>query len=385
MFRLSSSLLLLIMFGVTALSQEQNHSNGVENTETSGVMLDPALGPQPVVNDELRHTEATEEWERGRQLFRNGDYENSIERLKKAVRLDPTLTSAQADLGVLYLQLRNYEAAIETLNQATINGQASAATWQYLGYAYDQVNDRKQAIDCYQKAVAADPMLGVVFNNLGFDYIDMKEFPNAENAFLNALRINKTMPQSTGGLCVTYWMQGRANETIEYCNRAQDLAGPTAFMSYLLGWGYYTAGRYQEALDSLTQSIKQNPTAPQVFVALGHVHNKLGQPEKAMNNYRRALDLNPNNAMAYAGIGVTLYHQGKYRDAKQALYQALHLDPELVEAHYNLAIACLTLQLRDCALEQYGILKMMEPSLSNTLYNAIYGDKLLSLKSVATR
>ena len=66
-------------------------------------------------------------------------------------------------------------------------------------------------------------------------------------------------------------------------------------------------------------------------------------------------------------------------EAKGFFEKALALAPDSTTARYNLAMSCLALNQRDCAREQYAILKTVEPELSSQLLEVIYGDEILRL------
>jgi predicted Zn-dependent protease len=67
------------------------------------------------------------------------------------------------------------------------------------------------------------------------------------------------------------------------------------------------------------------------------------------------------------------------KEAKRVFEKALSLKPESPVARYNLAMTCLALNQRDCAREQYSILKTIEPGLSVQLFDQIYQGKVIRL------
>jgi Tfp pilus assembly protein PilF len=69
----------------------------------------------------------------------------------------------------------------------------------------------------------------------------------------------------------------------------------------------------------------------------------------------------------------------KPKQAKTFFEKALTLDPKSASARYNLAMTCLALNQRDCAQEQYAILKHVKPDLSDQLFDYMYSSKVLRL------
>jgi len=61
-----------------------------------------------------------------------------------------------------------------------------------------------------------------------------------------------------------------------------------------------------------------------------------------------------------------------YKEAIEAYKQAIRITPDLANAHYNLGVAYLILNDRGSALEEYKILKELNPEMANKLFNLIY-------------
>ena len=55
------------------------------------------------------------------------------------------------------------------------------------------------------------------------------------------------------------------------------------------------------------------------------------------------------------------------------------MQPASGAARYNLAMTCLAMKQKDCAREQYAILKTSEPGLSSRLLDQIYSSKVIQL------
>ena len=72
-----------------------------------------------------------------------------------------------------------------------------------------------------------------------------------------------------------------------------------------------------------------------------------------------------NLGAAYVGLR-------RYQEALEAEKQAIRLKPDDVKAHYNLGVAYWSLGDRGAALEEYRILKDLDPSLAGGLFGLLY-------------
>jgi len=61
-----------------------------------------------------------------------------------------------------------------------------------------------------------------------------------------------------------------------------------------------------------------------------------------------------------------------HREAVESYKQAIRIKPDLAEAHYKLGIAYLIKGDRGSALEEYKILKVLDPESAKKLFNLIY-------------
>ncbi len=61
-----------------------------------------------------------------------------------------------------------------------------------------------------------------------------------------------------------------------------------------------------------------------------------------------------------------------YKEAIDSCIQAIRIDTDFAEAHCYLGFAYVFSNDRGSALEQYKILKSLDPELANTLFTLIY-------------
>ena len=61
-----------------------------------------------------------------------------------------------------------------------------------------------------------------------------------------------------------------------------------------------------------------------------------------------------------------------YKEAVESYKRAIRIKPDYAEAHFNLGFTYFFLNDRGSALEEYKILKGLEPEKANKLFNLIY-------------
>ena len=81
--------------------------------------------------------------------------------------------------------------------------------------------------------------------------------------------------------------------------------------------------------------------------------------------------------MAHNNLGLVYIISGKWVASKEAIEsfkQAIRINPDFADAHFNLGLAYVLSNDRASALEQYEILKSLDPypEMANVLFNEIY-------------
>jgi tetratricopeptide (TPR) repeat protein len=90
-----------------------------------------------------------------------------------------------------------------------------------------------------------------------------------------------------------------------------------------------------------------------------------------IESFKQAIKIDPDLAEAHNNLAVAYGKSGKYKEAIDAFKQAIRINPDYSEAHFNLGIAYLILKDNGSALEQYEILKNLDPYLANLLFEEI--------------
>jgi hypothetical protein len=83
------------------------------------------------------------------------------------------------------------------------------------------------------------------------------------------------------------------------------------------------------------------------------------------------LEKNPNSFMANLNLGVGLIEYGRFEDAIAYYKRALEIEPGSKMAYYNMGIAYASLNNQTKAMEQYNVIKGIDPNQAGRLLHAI--------------
>ncbi|XVF10773.1 hypothetical protein REPUB_Repub07fG0211900 [Reevesia pubescens] len=85
-------------------------------------------------------------------------------------------------------------------------------------------------------------------------------------------------------------------------------------------------GKFEEAIESLTEAILLNPTSAIMYATRASVYIKMKKPNAAIRDTNAALEINPDSAKGYKSRGIARAMLGQWEDAAKDLHLASKLD-----------------------------------------------------------
>jgi tetratricopeptide (TPR) repeat protein len=247
-------------------------------------VLSPAPDTQPGGSEEAR------------QLYTAGRYYatrrtadglwQAIERLERAVELDPEFALAHSELADCYSLLNWYVEpppadAWKLAKQSAINAVAAdpelAEARASLGFVrlhYDR--DWENAERELRKAIQLKPSAQVAHRWFAFSLSAMGRHHEAFAEMERAREISPQSPVLATGVANVLFLAGRFDDAIEQCRKALELDSGAVAAHTVLRWAYEKKGMHREALAAFEQErvfAGETPTThakrAQVLAAVG--------------------------------------------------------------------------------------------------------------------
>ena len=128
----------------------------------------------------------------GLALFNKGDLKTALLHFKKALHLNPQLTAARNNIGLVYIKQENYDAAINELREAIALRSNSAETHYNLAVAYNKTGRFEEALSQYTKTLTLQPDFFLADYGLAQIYYDIKK--DNKNALIHFKRYLSAHP-----------------------------------------------------------------------------------------------------------------------------------------------------------------------------------------------
>lgn len=144
--------------------------------------------------------------------------------------------------------------------------------------------------------------------------------------------------------------EGRADELLEYGNRATDMYPDNPDILCLMAAAHADKGNHYMAGLLFRQVLELSPDAYEVWNSLGREWSKIAEnvPEyedKCREAFEKEIDLHPDNANPHTGLSFYHLQRGEFEQAGECAKRALKLDPEGSAGVFNLGIAMLALHM----------------------------------------
>jgi tetratricopeptide (TPR) repeat protein len=331
------------------------------------------LASQAAATDAMQHVQAGLEARKQRQV----DVE--ITEFREAARLDPALADAFLNLGAAYMEKHDYGAAITPLKRALELSPDLLTAHQFLGYALLAQGYAAEAIPHLERAGAQEALgiaqiqtgqlteavanftaalpkhpddpdllfyLGhssgllsktaidtLIANHpdsarahqaLAENYLVLRQMPQAEKEYLEALRLRPDLPGLHLELGQVYansaqWPKAEAEFRAE-----AKLQPGNAEAAYRLGAALLQQGNARDALVQLKRSNELKPEMPETLYSLGKAAATAGEGTVAEQAWLKVIELEKNTslaAQAYFGLAGLHRKQGKLAQSQQEMQE----------------------------------------------------------------
>lgn len=254
----------------------REYGAGRELAEKTG--LDPALverlkslgyaafsgGGNPTISshnlpDPKDRIEAYEQFSDAMAASQHGRFEESNERLKSVIKVDPKLVAAHYMAGLNYYRLRNFDAAVAELQQAVALSPDYALAVFNLGMAQAHAGSFDDAIKTLRRALELDGTNFEAAFNLGVAYLQKQDLEHAGEAFRQSVTIYPELARGHRALGETLLYQNKLDESLMELRRAVEIAPDDPQMHESLAKALEAKGMTAEAAQERERAASAVP------------------------------------------------------------------------------------------------------------------------------
>ena len=265
-------------------------------------------------------------YKKGRDLAKNGSYEEAVIAYNRAIELEPNnatfYTAIVPNLNMLTLTTNNQSKrneSLEAIDKALEIDPKNPIAWEQKGSMLSQMQRYNESLEAYDNAI---------------ENIDSySQDGHSQTEFLSYTWTSKS---------ISLWQLMRYNESLEAVDKAVQIDPAGNYDAWVFkGELLASLGRYNESLQAFegaaaTETASSQPKiSPLPWAAEGYVLMQMGRYEEADRIYQKIIDLNFTGegadrslAEAWRGRGDALAKLGKYNESLQAFDTAIELNAE---------------------------------------------------------
>ena len=202
------------------------------------------------------------------------------------------------------------------------------------------------------KAVELDSTSAEAYTALGFATVCHDfDWAVAEGQHRRALEINPNYATAHNWYAFHLTMEGRFEEGIEQMLRTRELDPLSPAVLQALGWCYYQARRFDEAVATFRAMLDAAPEFPYGLITYSWILRHIGTMDEAVKAGEKALDHSGGGQLYVAALGASYAAAGKQQEARAALERLNHMMGHGYVSPYHRALIHLHLGERERALE----------------------------------
>jgi Flp pilus assembly protein TadD len=242
---------------------------------------------------------------------------------ERAIAIDPKMTEAYLDLGILLLD-KDPAAAVAPLTKAAALLPAQSRPHFLLGVALERSGNLTGAAEEFENAVVLDPQDYDTLLHLANAYLALNRPANAETKFRSALERQAQEPRALLGLARSLDSQKKAEAAEAYekylAVQTSDSVARARLVHMLLEQQQYDA--------ALAELNRTDTGKPSLELLKLRADIQIGQKkwDDAIVTLRQAVALAPGDAELHGGLGRVYLQKRGFADAEKELRVALHLD-----------------------------------------------------------
>jgi len=275
--------------------------------------------------------------ERAQELFDQRKWQEALEELRQAVRINPFNGAWFFNIGLILDELTRYEEALDAYREAVKIEPNNLQSLNNLGVDLHRTGRFKQALRTFERIAAVDATFEPCYCQRIVTYSELGDHEKAEEMFYTARLYKEECPNCYYNIGCSLAARGVYDKAIYCFQKCVDMDGAHPQTHCRLAECLWKKGELEQARRHYLSDLRQSPGRTETLLDLGELLLDMGRVEEAGEKFRRAIELAPNHPGGYFRHGRWLLRFEKFGAAQGQFLRVLQLDPTFVGAHLELA------------------------------------------------
>lgn len=255
----------------------------------------------------------------GEFLASEGQYDESVKRLKRAIELDPQDLSTHFLLGVTYRRMRQTDNAAAEFDQVLAADKDFPGLSLERGLLFEESGDTEKALEQFKNALAKAPDDPDLMLRVGAAYVAINRNADAVPMLRKVLEKRPSSAEANHYLGRALFSPGdTTQEAMRFLKRATELDPNRAEYHLYVAWAANESNS-REALglarDEVDKAYALDKLNGDIYWQRGVLERKQGAVEDALRDLKRALELKPTRIDAHAAMAECYEDKNDYGSA----------------------------------------------------------------------
>lgn len=193
-----------------------------------------------------------------------------------------------------------------------------------------------------------------ILNNIGVAYANLNKLEEAEENFVNSLKINPMFVQTYINLADLYYKRHELELAIDILLTGEGYLPEDVVIPHYLARVYMEDARLDLAIDELDKVLEAQPENYDAYYDLGKVYFDLGDWASAIANFESVVEFKKDNALIYYYLGQAYEANDEIDKAISNYLKALTINDKFHPAYKKLGILFLARRDYEDALEYFN-------------------------------
>ena len=151
------------------------------------------------------------------------------------------------------------------------------------------------------------------------------QWPEAHGEFKRSLALNRSYPTANHWYAEFVMTMGRQVDAIAKMKSSQELDPLSLIISVAIGWAFYMARRYDEAIEQLLRTVELDPHYPVTYWILGLLYRITDRHDLAITAGEKGVNLSGGSPLIRAALAHTYAISGRTNQANKVLNDLIAL------------------------------------------------------------
>jgi len=281
--------------------------------------------------------EAEQRVERAHELFDAERWEEAMQELQAALRVNPYQGEWHYNLGLTLDAMGRYDEAVEAFKSALEHHGRDPEILINLGVDSLRLHKATEAVRYFEQAQELDSDNEASFYHRISAYAQLGDHEQAELMFYMACQLNEHSPHAHFNLAGSLLDRHEVDHAIACLDKVRKQEPDFPDVNARLGEAYSIKGQLDRACRAYRRQLRLDPGDTQTLMALGELLTQMDRPVEAAEKFRRVTELDPTHVGAHFALGDLALRSHDLDSAQMSFELVLRLNPARPEAHLKLA------------------------------------------------